>query len=75
MGFITKTHCLSMAIVIRIFLSWLRNPKWSSYLFYITISTFTKLQSCKQPSKIKKVAIFGRYKIFLERLKDSTQSK
>ena len=75
MGVYSKKHCLAMAIVIRIFLSWSRNPKWSCYSSYITFSTFTKLQGCKQPIKMKNVTIFGKFKIFLEQLKDSTQSK
>ena len=36
---------------------------------------FTMQQGCKEPCKIKNVTIFGKFKIFLERLKDSTQSK
>ena len=36
---------------------------------------FTKLQGCKKPSKIENVTIFGKYKIFVEQLKDITQSK
>ena len=36
---------------------------------------FTKQQGCKDTCKIKNVTIFGKFKIFLERLKDSTQSK
>ena len=39
------------------------------------LSTFTKLQGCKQPFKLKKKChiFFGNYLIFLGRLKDSTQ--
>ena len=36
---------------------------------------FTKLQGCKQPSKIINVTFFGKYQISLDRLKDSTQIK
>ena len=36
---------------------------------------FTKLQGCKKASKIINVAFFGKYQIFLEQLKDSTQNK
>ena len=35
----------------------------------------TKLQGCTEPSKIINVAFFGKYQIFLDRLKDSTQIK
>ena len=35
----------------------LRNPYWSFYSFYILVH-FTKLQDCKQPSKIKKMSHF-----------------
>ena len=37
---------------------------------------FTKLQCCNKQTKLKKkVTIFGKYKIYLERLEDNTQSK
>ena len=36
---------------------------------------FTKLQGCKEPPKIINVAFFGKYQIFLDRIKDSTQIK
>ena len=34
-----------------------------------------KLQGCKEPSKIINVAFLGKYQIFLDQLKDSTQIK
>ena len=36
---------------------------------------FKKLQGCKEPSKIENVTFFGKYKISVEQLKDSPQSK
>ena len=36
---------------------------------------FTKLQGYKQPPKIINVAVFGKYQIFQDRLKNSTQIK
>ena len=36
---------------------------------------FTKMQGCKEPSKVINVAFLGKYPIFLDLLKYSTQIK
>ena len=46
------------------------------FILYKPLVTFsTKLQGCKEPSKILKVLFFGKYQIFLVQLKDGTQIK
>ena len=36
-GYITKNHCLAMAIVIGIFFMWFKTPKWIFYSSNINI--------------------------------------
>ena len=74
-GCMTKNPCHVLAIVIRIFSNCFRYPKWSCYPSYISLSMFTKMQGCKVPPKVINVAIFGKYQIFQDRLKDSSQIK
>ena len=71
----TKNACHVLPIGIRICSNRLRNPKWGFINLISVLSTFTKLQGCKEPFKIINVAFFGKYQIYLDRLKDSNQIK
>ena len=51
-----------------------KNPNGVVIHLILVFITFTKQQGCKDPCKIKHVTNFGKFKVFLERLKNSTQS-
>ena len=53
-----------MAIVLRACPNRSRGPKWTYYSSYLNLGTYTNLQGCKQPFKIKKVTLLGKFRIF-----------
>ena len=73
MGCMTKNHCHVMTIVMRIFPNMLRNTNGVAFHLIHVYIMFIKQQGCKEPCKKKMSQFLEYFKIFLERLKDSTQ--